>query len=161
MNAVDGLADLADSYDTLLVDVWGVLHEGSGIYPAARECLAQLGAADKPVILVSNAARRLDGLRAELRAAGLADDCYTDLVASGELTWRALAAGEIEFARNAKGYLFGPERSRGLCAGLSVEWCDDLERAGRGPSCSARRGGPRLCIAVKPLPGAAFPSSGK
>ena len=130
MNAVDGLADLADSYDALLVDVWGVLHEGSGIYPAARECLAQLGAADKPVILVSNAARRLDGLRAELRAAGLADDCYTDLVASGELTWRALAAGEIEFARNAKGYLFGPERSRGLCAGLSVDWCEDLERAG-------------------------------
>ena len=130
MTPIDGLAALADAYDALLVDVWGVLHEGSGIYPAAQGCLARLETAGKPVILVSNAARRLDGLRAELRAAGLADDSYTDLVASGELTWRALAAGDVDFTRNARGYLFGPERSYGLRDGLDLEWCDDLEQAG-------------------------------
>ncbi len=129
MNRVDGLGALVADYDALLVDVWGVLHEGNGIYPSAQKCLARLEAAGKPVILVSNAARRLDELRAELDANGVTPDLYHGLVASGELTWRALAAGEIEFARDVNGYFFGPERSRGLCAQLPHRWCDDLEQA--------------------------------
>lgn len=147
MIEVDGVAALADTYDALLVDVWGVLHEGEGVYPAARQCLARLAAAGKPVILVSNAARRLDALRAELDASGVTRNLYHDLVASGELTWRALAAGEIEFARGTNGYFFGPPRSRGLCEGLSLEWCEEPEQAAFVLTTGSPRGNPASAAA--------------
>ena len=127
---ITGISDLAANYDALLVDVWGVLHQGEGAFPAALECLAGLRSADIPVVLVSNAARRGDVLRAELAGSGITPDLYHDAIASGELTWRALANGEPDFTRGVDGYFFGPVRSHGLRAGLDIVWRERPEEAG-------------------------------
>ena len=127
---ITGIGELAADYDALLVDVWGVLHQGGGVFPAAGECLASLRAAGIPVVLVSNAARRGDALRAELAKNDITPDLYHDAIASGELAWRALAAGEPGFTRGADGYFFGPARSHGLRTGLDIRWCERPEEAG-------------------------------
>ena len=42
---VEGMAALAPSFDGLILDQWGVLHDGTRAYAGAIECLEQLRAA--------------------------------------------------------------------------------------------------------------------
>ena len=41
MRRVQGLKDLAGEYDSLLCDVWGVLHNGVRAFPAAVDALTR------------------------------------------------------------------------------------------------------------------------
>ncbi len=41
---LSGLSEIADLYDVLLCDVWGVIHNGREAFPAACEALASGGA---------------------------------------------------------------------------------------------------------------------
>ena len=86
-----GLADLAARYRGFIVDQWGVLHDGGAPYPLAVEGLAQLRAAGKRVVLLSNSGKRAAINRRRLAALGIAPDLYDGLVTSGEATWQALA----------------------------------------------------------------------
>ena len=56
---LNGLAEIADRYDLILCDVWGVLHDGQKAHTAAGEALIRFLnlSADRPrrVVLVSNA----------------------------------------------------------------------------------------------------------
>ena len=54
---LQGMADVIDRYDALLLDQWGVLHDGGQPYPGAIDCLARLGAAGKIVVILSNSGR--------------------------------------------------------------------------------------------------------
>ena len=66
---ISGLAELADGYDALLCDVWGVVHNGVCAYSHALEALCAFRKDHGPVVLITNAPvpaalveRRLDGL---------------------------------------------------------------------------------------------------
>ncbi|HEX5775069.1 MAG TPA: TIGR01459 family HAD-type hydrolase, partial [Caulobacteraceae bacterium] len=52
-----GLSDIADRYDALLCDVWGVIHNGRESFPAALDALVRWKAERGPVVLISNAPR--------------------------------------------------------------------------------------------------------
>ena len=54
---VEGLQSLADRYDLVLCDVWGVLHNGVKAYEAASDALTRFRARGGRVVLVSNAPR--------------------------------------------------------------------------------------------------------
>jgi HAD superfamily hydrolase (TIGR01459 family) len=86
-----GLADLASRYRGLIVDQWGVLHDGARPYAAALECLAQLRAAGKRIVLLSNSGKRTAINRARLAEIGIDGSLYDTIVTSGEATWQALA----------------------------------------------------------------------
>ena len=61
-----GLAAIAPDYDAVLLDAWGVLHDGTALYPAAAACLRQLSEHGLAVVIVTNAARREAALCDEL-----------------------------------------------------------------------------------------------
>ncbi len=86
-----GLADLASRYRGFIVDQWGVLHDGGAPYPDALDGLAELRAAGKRVVLLSNSGQRAAVNRRRLAALGIDPDLYDALVTSGEATWQALA----------------------------------------------------------------------
>ena len=116
-------------YDAMLVDAWGVLHDGANPYPDAIDCLTKLKAAGIPVIVISNAARRLTHVVKELQRVGITPDLYHGLITSGELTWLAITDG-IELLSGARtAYYLGPERSRTLCEDLDFAWSESLEDA--------------------------------
>ncbi|PKP80543.1 MAG: TIGR01459 family HAD-type hydrolase [Alphaproteobacteria bacterium HGW-Alphaproteobacteria-18] len=50
-----GLAGLADRYDTILCDVWGVIHNGRAAFPEACEALVKFRAGGGRVCLITNA----------------------------------------------------------------------------------------------------------
>ena len=48
MRRAKGLKELAGSYDSLLCDVWGVLHNGVGAFPGAVDALQRFRARIRP-----------------------------------------------------------------------------------------------------------------
>jgi HAD superfamily hydrolase (TIGR01459 family) len=126
-----GLADLAARYRGFIVDQWGVLHDGGAPYPLALEALAELRAAGRRVVLLSNSGKRAAINRRRLAALGIAPDLYDGLVTSGEATWQALAErGDPVFARlGRRCLLWSRDGDRSLVEDQKLELADDVATA--------------------------------
>lgn len=92
MKPIDHLRDLVSRYDTLLVDVYGVLHDGGNIFPHATEALREARRQGTKVIILTNSTDRAEVVAERLAERGLGPDCFNHVVSSGELTWRYLGA---------------------------------------------------------------------
>src|SRR5213078_3800609 len=78
------LAPLMDGYDGVILDLWGVVHDGVRPYPDAPACLAALRRAGKRVVMLTNAPRRAEPIRVQLAAMGLGPELYDGVMSSGE-----------------------------------------------------------------------------
>lgn len=113
---------IATGYDALVCDVWGVLHNGAAAFPAACTALKTFREKHGRVILLSNAPRPASDLEIQFERFGVPLDCYDTIVTSG------MAAREDLARRAGRGGLamlhLGPERDRGVFAGLDIELTD-------------------------------------
>jgi ribonucleotide monophosphatase NagD (HAD superfamily) len=87
---VEGLQPLADRYDLVLCDVWGVLHNGVKAYGAASDALTRFRAKGGRVVLVSNAPRPGASVGTQLDGFGVPRTAYDAIVTSGDLTRLAI-----------------------------------------------------------------------
>ncbi|TNC10507.1 TIGR01459 family HAD-type hydrolase [Methylobacterium terricola] len=121
---LDGIAGIADGFDLILCDVWGVLHDGVHAHRAAAEALTRFRAlpGDRPrrVVLVSNAPRPGSAVLAQLDGFGVPRTAYDAIVTSGDLTRRLMAERAA-----APMYHLGPDRDLPIF--------DDLALARSGP----------------------------
>ena len=115
--AATGAADLSRRYPVWLCDVWGVIHNGVEAYPAALECLSRHRQAGGAVVLVTNAPRPSAAILPQLARLQVPPECYDHIVSSGDVT-RAL----VEGLKGSRAHHLGPERDRGLLAGIAVDW---------------------------------------
>ena len=143
MKLIPGISSLYTQYDGFLIDSWGVLQDGVDRFTAAAECLEILIKKGKKIILISNAARRVDEIRGELDKVGITDNLYTDIISSGEMTWFALKTRSIDTIRGPCGYYLGPTRSQTLCAGLDYRWTGNLAEADFVLNTGAPKGNPK------------------
>lgn len=114
-----GLAQLANDYDVLLSDVWGVIHNGRESFPGACDALARFRAERGPVVLISNAARPASFVVPQLDGLGVPREAWSAFVTSGDATRGLLA-------QRAPGpvWTVGPERAGGLYADLGLTFSD-------------------------------------
>jgi len=114
-----GLAQLANDYDVLLSDVWGVIHNGRESFPDACAALARFRAERGPVVLISNAARPASYVVPQLDGLGVPREAWSAFVTSGDATRGLLA-------ERAPGpvWTVGPERAGGLYADLGLTFSD-------------------------------------
>lgn len=119
---VAGLAELADGYDGLLCDVWGVIHNGVDVYPRAVEALQRFRTNRGPVVLVSNAPRPSAPVEEQLAALGVPRDAFDRLVTSGDVT-RAVMAERP----GAKVFHLGPDRDLSFYEGLDIAFSEEPE----------------------------------
>jgi HAD superfamily hydrolase (TIGR01459 family) len=112
-----GLSEIADRYDVLLCDIWGVIHNGRESFPAAREALARFKAEHGPVILISNAPRPAPPVVEQLAGLGVGADVFSAVVTSGDATRTCLA-------ERAPGpaWRLGPDRDMPLYEGLDLQF---------------------------------------
>jgi HAD superfamily hydrolase (TIGR01459 family) len=89
---VRGLADLADAFDLLLCDVWGVLHDGLTAYPAAVAAINRFRREKGVVVLVTNSPSPSRIVSAQLESIGVGRDAYDAIVSSGDVTAALLLA---------------------------------------------------------------------
>jgi len=124
-----GIGGLVEGYGGIILDLWGVIHDGRTPYPGAAETLARLREAGKKVVMLSNAPRRAAAVIEAMAEMGIARALYTDVLSSGELAWRALAARDDPWVAGLgrRCLHVGPERDAGLFDGLDLERIDAPE----------------------------------
>lgn len=88
---IAGLAEIAGRFDALLVDQFGVLHDGRTAFPGARDCLGRIAAMGVPIVTLSNSGRRVAPNVARLAGLGFPPALFRGHVTSGELTHREIA----------------------------------------------------------------------
>jgi len=128
---IRGLGDIADNYDAFILDLWGCLHDGIAIYPAALAALRHLKSAGKGVVILSNAPRRAHEVVTRIADMGIAPKLYDRLFTSGEETWRALSQNSIDAlrSRGRRVYPIMAERDQAMLAGLNAAPVDDPAKA--------------------------------
>lgn len=111
-----GLSEIADRYDVLLCDVWGVIHDGRNSFPKPCAALARFRAERGPVILISNSPRPRGAVAEQLDDLGVPRQAWSQVVTSGDAT-RGLLAERAP----GPAWMLGPERDRPLYEGLGLQ----------------------------------------
>ena len=109
------LRDLVGRKQVVLSDIWGVVHNGLESFPEACEALHCFRREGGTVILITNAPRPADSVQRQLRKLGVADEVYSAIVSSGDLT-RHYVADHL----GGKVFWLGPERDNSIHRGLEV-----------------------------------------
>ncbi len=85
------LAEISESYDVLLCDVWGVVHNGMTAFPSASEALAAYRRRGGTVVLITNAPRPSEPVRRQMLRLGVSPDALDAVATSGEVTMKMIA----------------------------------------------------------------------
>jgi len=121
---ISGLGQIADDYDALLCDIWGVIHNGREPFMQACEALERFRADRGPVILISNSPRPSSAIPEQLEEVGIVGKIYDAIVTSGDSTID-------ELSRRAPGpvYKLGPQRDDVLYSSLEMNFCELADAA--------------------------------
>ncbi|SON54627.1 Ribonucleotide monophosphatase NagD [Hartmannibacter diazotrophicus] len=123
IDILSGLSPIADRYDGIICDVWGVLHNGVIGYAAASEALATFRkTTGRPVVLLTNAPRPAALVADILDGFGVSREAYDSIVTSGDVAREA-----IEEKIDVPAFFIGPERDLPLFSDLSPNLVDEAE----------------------------------
>ena len=120
---IDHARDLVADTDVILSDIWGVIHDGLTGFPGACQALRTFREQGGTVILITNAPRPADSVQEQLRGMNIADETYSAIVSSGDLT-RNYVASHVRQSL----FQIGPGRDSPVFNGLDVQFAP-LERA--------------------------------
>lgn len=110
------LKEIVTPYDALIVDLWGVIHDGTALYPGAADTLAWLHAQGKPVVFLSNAPRVAAKARTVLNKLGINPKHYVDVITSGQVAHDLLEADPEWLGTHY--YYLGPTKDEDILADL-------------------------------------------
>jgi HAD superfamily hydrolase (TIGR01459 family) len=90
VRVIDGMRALAPHYDGFILDLWGVVHDGTAPFPGVLDCMGKLLGAGKRLVLLSNAPRRADDVVRRIARIGVPEELYHGVMSSGEEAWQCL-----------------------------------------------------------------------
>ena len=128
---ISGMRELAGRYDGVILDLWGVVHDGTAPFPGVLDCLERLLAGGKRVVLLSNAPRRADDVGRRIAQIGVPDRLYHGIMSSGEEAWQFLARRDDPFyaALGRKCLHICSDRDLEIREGLGLEFVEGVEAA--------------------------------
>ncbi|MGA2792913.1 MAG: TIGR01459 family HAD-type hydrolase [Roseiarcus sp.] len=135
---IAGLSEIAARYDVALSDIWGVVHNGRESFPAATHALARFRRRGGAVILITNAPRPGEPIRAQLDELKVPSEAYDGIVTSGDVTMELIAA-----RGSAPVHHIGPPRDLSLFEGAAK-----LSRAPPPPLVPLERADYVLCTGL-------------
>lgn len=119
MQPLTGLSTLSNNFDAILLDLWGCVHDGTALYPQAKECLHAMHKAGKRVMFLSNAPRRASQAQVVLDRLGVPEEWYEAIVTSGEVAFLLMQTRKLAPYDAMKGYYYiGPDKDADVLAGL-------------------------------------------
>ena len=102
----EGLQSIADKYDLFYIDLWGVVHNGVKLHKGAIITLKKLLEINKEFVLLTNAPRPIDTVKAILKKMGMDKNLRNHVFTSGEASLSYLNKEH----RSQKFYHVGPPR---------------------------------------------------
>ena len=92
---IRSLADLSGRYDAVFCDLWGCLHNGKTVFPAAVAALQTFRKSGGKVVLLTNAPRPMSSVISQLDGMGAPRDCGELVVTSGDAAHRGMLSGAV------------------------------------------------------------------
>lgn len=91
---IESIGDIADQFDAIVLDQWGVLHDGRAPYPSALDALRLLQ--DRPVKIgvLSNSGKRAAPNISRIAGMGFDEGTFDTVMTSGEALWQSFASGQ-------------------------------------------------------------------
>ena len=141
MRNLNHLSEILNSYDTYIIDLWGVMHNGISLNSKAVEVIENLNKNSKKIVFLSNAPRPSSKVVDFLKKMKMDEKFLTKVVTSGEAAMQAVH--NYKFGK--KFYHLGPARDNSifekvqenkttlekcdfiLCTGFFDKQEDDLE----------------------------------
>ena len=141
MRELNHLSEIYDNYETFVIDLWGVMHNGVMLNPKAIEAVKQLVNKSKKVIFLSNAPRPSSKVTNFLLRMNMDKKYLSNVMTSGEAAMHSI--NKKKFGKTF--YHLGPQRDISvfekvkenktdlescdfiLCTGLFDEHVKDLE----------------------------------
>lgn len=116
-SSIRRLSEIAERYDALLCDAWGVIHNGVTVFPGVEKALSKFRATRGPVVVLTNAPRPSEIIPPQLDRIGLARGAYDAVVTSGDATREA-----IRRLLPSEAFKLGPDKDEKLYEGLGVRF---------------------------------------
>eukprot|EP00980_Cylindrotheca_fusiformis_P031080 scaffold25800_cov162-Cylindrotheca_fusiformis.AAC.6 len=91
MQVLGGVRDLVDKYDLFLLDMWGVMHDGTTTYEGVLDVISTLKAEGKELIVLSNSSKRQDNSIKMLKKLGFDPSNFSQIITSGEVAYHMLS----------------------------------------------------------------------
>lgn len=128
---IAGLAEIAGRFDHVLLDQFGVLHDGQRLYPQVTDCLAGLRAAGKSITILSNSGKPGTVNVKRLAAMGLPAEAYDRVITSGDaLRISIRARSDAPFDRlGRRCYLVSTGGDRAMIDGLDLDVVEEIGSA--------------------------------
>ena len=141
MRKLNHLSEIYNGYDTFVIDLWGVMHNGISLNSKAMETIENLKKNSKKIVFLSNAPRPSSKVINFLLKMGMDKKYLSSVVTSGEAAMRAI--NRNKFGKNF--FHLGPPRDTSvfenvkdnkvdidkcefiLCTGLFDDHGDDLD----------------------------------
>ena len=141
MKELNHLSDIYKNYDTFVIDLWGVMHNGMALNQKAIEAIKQLKNQSKKIVFLSNAPRPSSKVINFLLKMNMDSKYLSNVMTSGEAAMHAI--NKNQFGKNF--FHLGPSRDTSvfekvkenktdiescdfiLCTGLFDEYKKDLE----------------------------------
>ncbi len=90
MKKIDHLSEIYNSYETFVIDLWGVMHNGIKLNDRAVEVIENLQKNKKKIVFLSNAPRPSSEVKTFLKSLKLEDKYLENVITSGEAAMLAL-----------------------------------------------------------------------
>ena len=117
---INNFSEIDEKYDSIICDIWGVIHNGHELFSSSVECLLRYKKLGYPIILVTNAPRPSSEIKVILEKMGLNEKCYDKIITSGDLTQKILNKGDL----GSNCYHIGPDRDLKVFEGVNVKRVD-------------------------------------
>lgn len=125
MQFISSFNELIALYDGFLIDLWGVVHDGSALYGGVAGSFKALRACNKRVVMLSNAPRRVSRSVQSLQALGISRNAYDAMITSGEVTFEYVAT----HYSGKKFYFMGEEEDSDILIGIAATRIGTLAEA--------------------------------
>lgn len=91
MKVINGVREIVDDYDIFLLDMWGVMHDGSRPYEGVLEVVKKLRQAGKSLIILSNSSKRKENSVRMLQKLGFDPNDFDKIITSGEVAFQMMS----------------------------------------------------------------------
>lgn len=119
---LSSIAEIADTSDAWICDIWGVMHNGLVSFAPAIDACRRFRQRGGTVIFVTNAPRPFGSVARQIDGLGVTADCYDAIVSSGDVTRGLLAPWQGRPLLH-----IGPERDMPVFAGLDVKFAKEAD----------------------------------
>ena len=90
MKKLDHISEIYNFYDTFIIDLWGVIHDGISLKNKAILTIDKLLQGSKKIVFLSNAPRPSDKVKEFLLKLNMQEKYLTNIVTSGEAAMQAI-----------------------------------------------------------------------